>query len=533
MRKSTRIVKRIGALFLVVLMSINTLGAVVSDNDGSAFITKAEFDSLKNNFQSQIDQYNTSIDSKIDGAIASYLAGISVEKTSVLDNLFYDDDGIYAAYITSEFDWKEGDMKINIQHNQTSYSSDSYSNFSGQSFIIFPFKSAASQTPFKNLVIRDINGTTSARWDGLYDAYESITGQSNELLHYGTRFSTYQSLYYYIDSNGWKTWQNSTNRWSNDSVFLSFGISRLAANPYNRTGDFNLHSTTLSPNQTFSNGKFKNIILTATSLNGRFNNGDQIPDFMTDNTSGVNQHTLMVNLNNGYTDPDGPNVDSFWQSQNLKCYYINGGQTRGAEDSTIPLNFSGIGYSSTSRDIQTFNINNFYKPYFGFSQIYNFNKLYLTKYDNLVNDIVLCHEASNVPILSDENNKKHLNIVAGAPIIKQPANSTVKFDVKFQDNEDHYIWFRKGPFTVTYSPNSDSACAQINSNVTCTIDGSSIVADAANKSFTIPATKTATITIKNDNDETYYLFTKWSLTNNEFKGGGTFLPSREVLVTSY
>ena len=78
MRKSTRIVKKLLALFLVVLMSIESFGAVVSDNDGSAFITKAEFDSLKNDFQSQIDQYNTSIDSKIDGAIASYLAGVRV-----------------------------------------------------------------------------------------------------------------------------------------------------------------------------------------------------------------------------------------------------------------------------------------------------------------------------------------------------------------------------------------------------------------------------------------------------------------------
>ena len=88
MRKSTRqesrIVKRLLALFLIVLMSINTLGSVVSDNDGSAFITKAEFDSLKNNFQSQIDQYNASIDSKIDGAIASYLAGITVSKTELI-----------------------------------------------------------------------------------------------------------------------------------------------------------------------------------------------------------------------------------------------------------------------------------------------------------------------------------------------------------------------------------------------------------------------------------------------------------------
>ena len=76
-----RLIKRALALFLVLLLSIESFAAVVSDNDGSAFITKAEFDSLKNDFQSQIDQYNTSIDSKIDGAIAAYLAGVRVSVT--------------------------------------------------------------------------------------------------------------------------------------------------------------------------------------------------------------------------------------------------------------------------------------------------------------------------------------------------------------------------------------------------------------------------------------------------------------------
>lgn len=71
------------ALFLVLLLSIESFGAVVSDNDGSAFITKAEFDSLKNDFQSQIDQYNTSIDAKIDGAIAAYLAGIRTSNKDI------------------------------------------------------------------------------------------------------------------------------------------------------------------------------------------------------------------------------------------------------------------------------------------------------------------------------------------------------------------------------------------------------------------------------------------------------------------
>ena len=70
------------AQFLVLLLSIESFGAVVSDNDGSAFITRAEFYSLKNDFQSQLDAYNATIDSKIDNAIAGYLAGLKTEKKS-------------------------------------------------------------------------------------------------------------------------------------------------------------------------------------------------------------------------------------------------------------------------------------------------------------------------------------------------------------------------------------------------------------------------------------------------------------------
>ena len=64
---------------------------MVSDNDGSAFITKSEFYSLKNNFQSQIDAYNVAIDSKIDNALSGYLAGIKVEKKS--KKSFFDGQG--------------------------------------------------------------------------------------------------------------------------------------------------------------------------------------------------------------------------------------------------------------------------------------------------------------------------------------------------------------------------------------------------------------------------------------------------------
>ena len=82
---NVKIIKKIMPIIFIFILCINGFAAVVSDNDGSAFITKAEFDSLKNNFQSQLDKYNTSIDNKIDGAIATYLAGISISKTTTYD----------------------------------------------------------------------------------------------------------------------------------------------------------------------------------------------------------------------------------------------------------------------------------------------------------------------------------------------------------------------------------------------------------------------------------------------------------------
>ena len=64
-------------------MSIESFAAVVSDNDGASFITKAEFDSLKNNFQSEINRFTENIDVKIDNAIASYLAGVGTDSQEV------------------------------------------------------------------------------------------------------------------------------------------------------------------------------------------------------------------------------------------------------------------------------------------------------------------------------------------------------------------------------------------------------------------------------------------------------------------
>ena len=81
--------KRIICLF-IVLGNIISFAAVVSDNDGSTFTTKAELEALKKDFNEQIDQYNISIDTKIDGAIAAYLAGIKLANVEYLNHSYFD-----------------------------------------------------------------------------------------------------------------------------------------------------------------------------------------------------------------------------------------------------------------------------------------------------------------------------------------------------------------------------------------------------------------------------------------------------------
>ena len=81
--------KKILVFVLIITISMSSFAAIVSDNDGGAFVTKSEFESLKSNFNMQVQQYETSIDEKIDGAIAAYLSGtkLEMEPTNILKKI--------------------------------------------------------------------------------------------------------------------------------------------------------------------------------------------------------------------------------------------------------------------------------------------------------------------------------------------------------------------------------------------------------------------------------------------------------------
>ena len=117
MKKSTRLLKKVAALFLVVLMSIESFAAVVSDNDGAAFISQAEFDSLNHSFTAQIYEYNRNLDNKISDAISTYIAGAKERRVST--NFVINKDWEEVSSVSGVFptEWKM--PKVNLGYTLT------------------------------------------------------------------------------------------------------------------------------------------------------------------------------------------------------------------------------------------------------------------------------------------------------------------------------------------------------------------------------------------------------------------------------
>ena len=85
MKKFSKIGKRVLAFFLVALMNINTY-ATTTANDGSSFVTKAEFDDMMYDFNIKMNEYQSALNAKIDASISSYLAGMSAQSVLDLEN---------------------------------------------------------------------------------------------------------------------------------------------------------------------------------------------------------------------------------------------------------------------------------------------------------------------------------------------------------------------------------------------------------------------------------------------------------------
>ena len=113
--------------FFSMYLSLFPFAAIVSDNDGSAFVTKAEFEKLKDGFRNQIENYNASIDKKIDGAIASYLDGLRLSKKLNME-LLYPTNALWSSKTNYSYD-SNGTKYLKLECNFEELDYDYWSQF--------------------------------------------------------------------------------------------------------------------------------------------------------------------------------------------------------------------------------------------------------------------------------------------------------------------------------------------------------------------------------------------------------------------
>ncbi len=559
MRKSTRIVKRILALFLVVLMSINTFAAVVGDNDGAAFITKAEFDSLKNNFQAQIDQYNTSIDSKIDGAIASYLSGISVVKKESINII---NPGAY-----------EG-----VSYSTDSASTNVWRYKYGSPLIYADITKFGNNTTAKD----GVYPTTGLRWqfpypDASYDYHSQhrlLLSTVNDTKHTaawkGFSFNSYDRL---VCVNGeWATMYELHK--PSDGKSFRCGFFRHGACIPQRT-------------ESFSNISFENFAMGAQPGLADFTQELwlKIQHTFTDWGHLVDNNVMLLSGSKPYLNftrypnprnmrfhpsplpsdssayeklwTDGISYGAYVPSQVLRAWYLSAvsfkyqgaasniayqapeGTPFNLDSATMQIS-GNFAYRGTS-DVGIYGedgrkyVN---WPCIGFEDniITDWNQIYLSAFDAVARDSDL---ATFTGFLKDEENTKHVGIVHGIPIVKITNNdSKVTLDIDLTETSynyqtgaktktatttDSYVWFSDEPFTGY--PN-DADCLTFEP-----VESSCEHTTLANfdKAVKVPASKGGKAkVIINAPKKNKYLWVKW--TTHGSTGGGTLtLPEKCII----
>lgn len=173
---------------ILIMSMCFTSFAAVGGNDGSAFITKAEFDALVNDFNEQMDKYEVSLVSKIDGAIANYLNGVSREKVSKLSSII-----------------NNVDLNDRTFWNNTNYG-DNPSN--GNTFQTSAGTFVVASYSFYRKTVTDYQGyvrVNSYRWDNGAPRYFTTTEAASDWKIYYRKFSKDGVDYYSPIDNGGAT----------------------------------------------------------------------------------------------------------------------------------------------------------------------------------------------------------------------------------------------------------------------------------------------------------------------------------------
>lgn len=515
-------IKKSMTIILVFLLCLDSFASVVSDNDGSAFITKAEFEAMKKSFNDQIEQYNDSISSKIDGAIASYLAGTQLAKKESRKQLIsgvnhwlmyntndypkYVDGKPYVAGFTAQGN-RGGDdstarttIWVGIIHNgQSSYKTDG------------GFKKHIVGKPSKNSALNG-NDNYVAEWQGYYK-------KEGEIL-------TLSSFVADIDSTVWAAKQQDRLRWMNVTSFSNSDCP-VTVGDIRFTNDTGSYWTGLTIKCSGAQRKIGEIDGDTYVSVYKNISDNRFWDSTTVNKMGITPTTPVITYTaSGSTFANWmqtvipSNTINFACSNRRKTsgqWYVN--QSDGCFGKTVTV--TTIIVNNTSSNHYLFKMANdphdlqFVRLWSGITDSIA-QALEQKRNDTKTEDAE--KEKIKRALLYDEDSNPHLSMGAGYPFLEVKLDEEVEFEFKIKESGNYLVFAKYGPFSATGNAATEAdVIFKSGTDTTYTKAFKATGGNAKNK-FEFTAT------------DSNYIFLKWcdaSTLNN----GGTMDVSEDPIVT--
>ena len=518
--------KKALCLIFAFLLSINSFAAVVSDDDGSAFITKGKVDSLKNDFQSQIDNYNTSIDNKIDAAIASYLAGVKVSKQQ--DRSLLCDANSWTMYSTVDYPkytegypYIEGSSVIGHAHMSSLWGTH---NVTWSGFV------------FPGVVAYKTNGGFRKHYiDGIFQKNNQIGGNR----YYGEYKGYYIDEGEYIHVGGYTANMPSSSTWAHiwERTLTPYQANDFAnlSVPATAWGQFCHFVSTedQAEKSTMGGSTTLNIVVQAAErINGKLSVNNDVAiysdisdsrfyNMTTSNKIGISTCSPQI-AKGGYRTDFVPWFNIACAGVNVKygvwrAQRANTGDTITGAKWTLN-NYPAWGLWEYDLIVDTTHFDNRYQSYlklandpnnFQFKYLWapHTNAAAIKANDMLIDTSVKDSIKSNIRnvLIYDNNSNPHLSMIAGFPFLEVKKDEIVSWDFTYEGTSNAVLLGKYGPFIVSGDPSTQADV------LFETISGST---KTYNTVFQAEPGKTNTIKFKATEDG--IIFLKW--TKN---GGGT------------
>lgn len=560
MKKSKKF-KIIIASLLLVSLSGNIFAATVSDNDGSAFISKSEFDSLKANFQAQIDSYNTSIDGKIDAAIAAYLAGIKISAQSIKPIIFQDaaEYGVISIDSKNPLDYCYGIPRLQNDQSQSRFLTNAqvYSGGSTTGLVMTrkwkqPEKPKsgtrsrhfATKSVITKLVQDETTKTNSiAQWEGYRKECDDLVKSMNTVrdttwnVGSGTAqngLTLSSNAYVVLETINTQTntnligkaWYTTRDKQISGSTYTSINMSttetfyvKSIAHDWG-TNVYPFVSVLQNYNYDMFSNKDRDYNLNYDGTYMRYFQPDTVSERYDNQAvykwTAYGGLTASQNVGNPYR-------LAYNGSSDVKCaWYSISASTNRYQTGNMGFVWGRLWNNTDGAKTLNYRV-----PMLGFERTYlqSWKQIYLAGTEGIATFEKAKKRTAADSVLTSpkDSSAVYLGLTAGFPIIKLDKYEKLKFDAIFKDTKkDYVIWVSNKPFSSTGHPDDDTNCLELKGLTKASNTSRGYLVKNGSGTFETPKYKDAG-----------YVYLKWGIYNDTKAkiGGGILKPTGYATVT--